>query len=285
MKIFHMWNTAGVGSLIAKYTSKYCGVESDVTYMKYWDHFGLTSIGTAYDYGYKRSLALARMAYHLTNFIRSYEGWDILHIHDMDRYLFPFKFIHPWIPKIIHYHGTRIRDRWDDRKNLWKYADRILVSTPDLLDGAPSDATYIPNTYDDDLFNPEINTNKIPKALHVSYFADDIAQEYAENQGIELVIHDREKNPLPHDKFAELINTYAYYIDVKRDVETKSYILEGTSITGLEALAAGATVIDWKGDLNKGVPNENKPVNFARKIMEVYENCLHTRGGVRINVP
>lgn len=90
-----MWNTAGVGSLIAKYTSKYCGIESDVTYMKYWDPFDLTSIGTAYDYGYKRSLAFARAAYHLTNFIRSYEGWDILHIHDIDRYLFPFKFVHP----------------------------------------------------------------------------------------------------------------------------------------------------------------------------------------------
>lgn len=266
MKVFHMWNTAGVGSLIAKYTSKYYGIESDVTTMKSHDRFGLTCIGNAYDYGYKR--------YHLTNFIRSYEGWDILHLHDLDSYLFLFKFMHPWIPKIIHYHGTKIRDHWDDRKNLWKNADRVLVSTPGLLDGAPSNATYIPNTYNDSLFNPEINTNKIPKAFHVSYFADDIAQEYAENQGLELVIHDREKNPLPHVKFAELINAYAYYIDVKRDVETKSYILESASITGLEALAAGATVIDWKGDLNKGVPSENKPVNVARKIMEIYENCL-----------
>lgn len=264
-RIFHMWNTAGVGSLIAKYTSRYYGIESDVTYMKSYDRFDLTPIGTAYDYGYKR--------YHLTNFIRSYEGWDILHIHSLDRYLLPFKFIHPWKPKIIHYHGTRIRDHWDDRKKWWKYADRILVSTPDLLDGAPSSATYIPNTYDDGLFNPEINKNKIPKALHVSYFADDIAQEYAENQGLELVIHDRDNDPLPHDKFAELINAYAYYIDVKRDVETKSYILENTCITGLEALGSGATVIDWKGDLKKGVPSENKPVNMARKIMEVYKSC------------
>lgn len=266
MKIFHIWNTAGVGSLIAKYTSKYYGIESDVTTMKSHDRFGLTTIGNAYDYGYKR--------YHLTNFIRSYEGWDILHIHDLDSYLFPFKFMHPWIPKIIHYHGSKIRRHWGDRKNLWKNADRILVSTPDLLDGAPLDATYIPNTYDDNLFNPEINTNKIPKAFHVSYFADDIAQEYAENQGLELVIHDKKGNPLPHDKFAELINTYAYYIDVKRDIETKSYILESASITGLEALGSGAMVIDWKGDLNKGVPSENKPVNVARKIMEVYESCL-----------
>ena len=263
-RILHIWNTAGVGSLIAKYTSKYYGVKSDVTYLKAYDPFELTTIGNAYDYGYIR--------YHLTNFIRSYEGWDILHIHSLDRYLLPFKFIHPWTPKIIHYHGTRIRTHWDDRKKWWKKADRILVSTPDLLDGAPSNATYIPNTYDDDLFNPEINKNKFPKALHVSYFADDIAQDYAKNQGLELVIHDRDKNPLVHDKFAELINAYAYYIDVKRDVETKSYLLENTCITGLEALGAGATVIDWKGDLNKGVPSENKPVNVARKIMKIYDN-------------
>ena len=264
MKIFHIWNTAGVGSLLAKYTSKYYGIESDVTTMKSHDPYELTTVGNAYDYGYKR--------YRLTNFIRSYEGWDIFHIHDLDSYLLQFKFMHPWKPKIIHYHGTRIREHWNDRKNLWKNADRILVSTPDLLNGAPLDATYIPNTYDDSLFNPEINKNKIPKALHVSYFADDIAQEYADNQNLELVIYDRNKNPLSHNKFAELINTYAYYIDVKRDVETKSYILKNTSITGLEALAACATVIDWKGDLNKGIPSENKPVNVARKIMEIYES-------------
>ena len=50
--------------------------------------------------------------------------------------------------------------------------------------------------------------------------------------------------------------------------------LENTSITSLEAWVAGDTVIDWKGDLNNGIPNENKPVDVARKIMEVYESCL-----------
>jgi len=271
MNIYHIWNTAGVGSLIAEYTARYYNVNPHVTYMKKFDPFNLSSNSKytlMYDDNYK--------LYHLDQIKTALKNWSLFHVHSLHRYMLLLKFIKPGTPRVLHYHGTRIRGQWNKNKKWWTHANRIVVSTPDLLEGAPEDAIYIPNTYDDRIFYHDLNQIKLEgKALTVSHEADSEAQELANQYGLELDIHNRAENPLSHTEFAELIKRYSYYIDIKRQLPpNRAEILPALSLTGIEALAAGCKVINYEGKEISQIPERFKPENVAREWMKTYMELL-----------
>ena len=186
--------------------------------------------------------------------------------------------IYPRKKIVLHLHGSIIRGRWHE-EDLSK-ADLILVSTPDLLDGAPEGTLYLPNPVDEDLIN-HINLKYMKKikktAFHIELYALDKAQEYALSHKLKLVVSDREKDPMAHEDFLKHIARYGYYIDVKRDYPTHSYqktILKALSMTGLEALALGCKVINWDNKVLTGLPSEHKSLNVAEKLNEYYRNML-----------
>ena len=209
-----------------------------------------------------------------------------------------YRMLNPKKKIIIHLHGTKIRGRWNEYKDL-KYADQIIVSTPDLLEGSPEGTEYLPNPVDEELIlNIKQAMKGIPKerkAFHVDRFATDKAIEYAAKYDLELVVFDRDKTPLPHAEFLAMVGKYRYfinverssylgnvakhqyYIDVKRDYPGSLYenkVLETYSLTGLEALALGCNVINWDGKIRKRLPHEHRSENIVKKLHGIYQELL-----------
>jgi len=267
MKVLHVWNTAGVGSIIAKTMDKLYGSESWVVMRKKFDPFGVTTYGECWDYNGKIFVLKALLK------TRKY---DLIHVHSLDRIIPFLKFLYPKKIIVLHYHGSDIRGRWSERKRFWCKADAILVSTKELLEGSPKCVIYMPNPVDTDLFNPKHTASQPNTAFHMRYFADDLAEEYAEKYGLKLHIHDRNKNPIPHKKLAGVLCDFGYYIDVKR-VSVDCKIGKCLSKIGLEALACGLKVIDRDGELIHGLPLEHKSENVVKRIYEVYKNMKEVK--------
>lgn len=116
--------------------------------------------------------------------------------------MLPMRLLYPLKPKVLHYPETKIRGNWGSRKRHRKHADRILCSTDVLLVGAPENAIYLPNMVDFDKI--PIVENKIEKAFFYNVkngWANDLAMELAKKYQLDLIIHERNDNPLPHEEF------------------------------------------------------------------------------------
>ncbi len=259
-RILHVWNTAGVASVIAKFTDMKFGTESKVMARKAADRVGLTTYGVAYPDGparfFFRALSMARLA-------------DIVHVHSLDRMV-------PWVkrlygkPVVMHYHGTDIEGRWTEKRGRWKTADYVAVSTPNLLEGAPDSAVFIPNPVDTDLFKPA-GSDRVPgSALSFRYGMDAEAEKTAKNLGLNLTWIDRWT--VPHDQMPGVLSKYAYYIDMRKPPQHG--VARSVGRAALEALACGCKVVDWSGNLIEGLPTENDPVNVAARWNEVYVQLL-----------
>lgn len=263
MKILHIWNIAGVGSIIAKYMDKYYGTSSWVIMRKLFDKFGLTIYGELWDCGAKtftlKALLKARK-------------FDIIHIHGFDRILPYLRVLYSNKPLIMHYHGSDIRGHWQLRKKYYRKADAILVSTSDLLENAPENVQYLPNPVDTEIFYRKHPSIYPKTAFHFGYRADDVASQYAKRYGLKLVIHNRTQTPIPYIQLADVLCDYDYYIDVKR---SKDGILlgSGTSLSkvGLESLACGLKVIRWDGELVETLPKEHDPIEVIKKLFNIYQ--------------
>ena len=200
-------------------------------------------------------------------------GWaahhaDLVHIHSHDRFL-NFLFLGK-IPAVMHYHGTDIRGRWEEKRRNWENADRILVSTRDLLDGAPDGVEYFPNPVD-----PMFKPGKLPDrecAVHFSYNADEEAQAIAEENDLPLVIV---KQKIPHHDIPALLHNYTHIVEVKKK---NGKIIMGSvedtgSLLSLEALASGLTVLcrdGWRRDL----PLEHRLEEAVKTLGRIYKELI-----------
>lgn len=203
--------------------------------------------------------------------------YDVIHVHSYDKIIPFLKLLYPRKKIIIHYHGTLIRGNWSKRRLLYKLADKIIVSTPDLLEGAPQGTDYLPNPINYDLIDDVSPCEKIPKIFHVVYYADDVAKEYATKLDKELVIFDRDSQRMAHREFLTELTRYAYYIDVKRD-NNRTHILEALSLTGLEASYGGAILINWKGDIIHKFPDHHKKERVCNALYRIYgEICARAK--------
>jgi glycosyltransferase involved in cell wall biosynthesis len=260
-RILHVWNTAGVASVIAKFCDRGFGTESTVITRRAADKVGLTTYGKAYEDGpttfFIRALLMARSV-------------NVVHVHSLDR-------IVPWLrrlyrgkPLVMHYHGTDIEGRWEEKENRWKSADAIVCSTPNLLEGAPSSAVHIPNPVDTDIFR-SLGVDRDPRsALSFRYGMDSEAEQLAKRLGLNLTWFDRWG--VPHDKMPETFSRFAYYVDLRRP--PGHHEARSVGKAALEALACGCQVIDWSGKTLQGLPDENRPENVAAKWYELYRGLM-----------
>ena len=202
-KILHVHNVAGVACIIAKFMDRMFNTQSLVVMRKIFDKYGLMTYGEAWNCRAKvfefRSIWLARK-------------FNIIHIHDADEIIPWFRFFYPNKPIVLHYHGTKIRNKWKERKHFWRKVDAILVSTPDLLEGAPKSAIYIPNPIDTDLFYRFPEYHRQPNSAFAFHYHLDRkkAEKYAYKYGLKLTFLERN---IPHSKMPYLFNQYEYYID------------------------------------------------------------------------
>jgi hypothetical protein len=63
------------------------------------------------------------------------------------------------------------------------------------------------------------------------------------------------------------LGQYTDYVDIKYVNET---ILQALSKTGLEALACGLSVLDYKLNRRHGLPDEYAPINVVSRLESVY---------------
>lgn len=267
MRVLHLWSTAGVGGLLAKYMDQiYPSLESDCIMRKKYDPRGLTIKGTVYKRNWLSWFFVC---------LTKPKGFDIIHIHSYDWILPILKILYPHKKFILHYHGTEIRGKWNKpaRKRRYRLADKVLVSTPDLLDGAPYQVEYLPNPIDYDLID-SINIPseaKARQAFHREQRAVDIAKTYTRERGLELVIHCEK---VPHKDFLKILCEYYFYIDVKRDKKGK-HVLRALSLIGLEASYAGAIVINFKGKALTHFPKRHEKAEVCKKLYRIYRRLFH----------
>lgn len=259
-RILHVWNTAGVASVIAKFSDRLYQTRSTVIARRAADRVGLTTYGTAYDEGAARFFIRA---------IRMSGGADIVHVHSLDRVV-------PWVkriygkPVVMHYHGTDIEGRWDEKRPRWSKADYLAVSTPNLLDGAPPNAVHVANPIDTDMFRPSPGERGPKSAVSFRYGMDREAEAVAAKMGLSLTWLDRWS--VAHAEMPHVLSKYAYYVDMRKPPDHVAARSIGKA--ALEALACGCSVVDWSGRVVKGLPPENDPGNVAAKWNEVYSGLL-----------
>lgn len=265
MKVLHLGNTAGVGGYLAEFMAEYHEIKSLVLIPRY----NLFRLSTEFvknlDCKYKEF------------FVRCWlKGlfFDIIHIHGEDKTLKILKQIFPYKNKkiIIHYHGSDIRGRWKEKRDRWQYADKIIVSTPDLLEGSPEGVEYLPNVIDEKICSLYKRRSKeVDSCFHVYHESSEIAVDYFSNYGVRLIIHHAKFEPLNHFDFLDRLSSYEYYIDVKK---RNGKILEALSLTGLEALFMGVKVIKWDGSLISEFPDQHRSINVASKLKGIYEDLM-----------
>ncbi len=261
MKVLHIWDTAGVASILARYINKLYNIETKVITRSNFNPFNIPVYGDIYNTSAEgfvlKAFLLARK-------------YDIIHIHDLD-IMTPFLLLYRK-PIIIHYHGTSIRGRWRERERFWSKADIIIVSTEDLLEGAPKNVIHLHNPVDTELFSYK-GSRIEGTAFHISYKADDEAKDIAREFNLRLTIHDREKDTISYVKMPYILSKYEYYIDIKK---TADKIIHEMSKTALEALACNCKVIRWDKSIVKELPNEHKPEVVAKRLFDLYSALMRT---------
>ncbi len=259
VSVLHIWNTAGVASTIAKWQSMVLGWRTDVLARRTFDRFGLTI------YGVRSLLPSPGFVGRALLEARFYE---IVHVHSLDGIIPYIRRLYPDKVTILHYHGSDIRGRWHDRERLWSHADAILVSTEDLLDGAPKHAIHVPNPVDTSLFR------RICKAVPSSalFLYDPLEEKYvaslgwaremASRLGAKLIVYDRSRYPLLYKDMPRLLCRFEYFMD-------HSFV-PALSKTALEALACGTKVVRWDGTVLEGLPHDHTPGRVLRLITGIY---------------
>lgn len=266
-RILHVWNIASVASILAKFMDRFAPTQSWVIARSISDRYGTTTYGENLDFGPRRFTV---------EVLWRARKYDLIHVHAFDRLIPWLERLYPRKPVVLHYHGSEIRRKWQARKRYWKHADLILFSTPDLLENAPPNAIWLPNPVDTDLFYPRSSKRKLGYAFHISFNADELAKQYAKEYGVNLVIQDRDKKPIPYDELGLVLSSYEYYIDVRRiTVEKESNaLLEFISKTGLEALACGCKLIQWDGQIVKKLSDQHKPKNVVEMLWKLYRETF-----------
>jgi len=262
IRILHIWNTAGVASIIGKYMDRLFATESLVVHRKALDPYDLTTYGKLWDCGPKE--------FTLRTFVKA-KGYDIVHVHYFYRIIPYMRILYPSKPIIMHFHGDDIRGKWEARRRYWKKADLVLYSTPDLREhDTPKNAVHVPNPVDTEIFHP-LGMRPGPKqAFHISYNADLLAKELAGAHGLELTIHDRKKQgPIPYSQMPRILSQYEYYVEIKRD--GSGNLCTTPSKTALEALACGVKVITWDGRVLENLPESNRPEKCAESVFALYQ--------------
>lgn len=278
MKVLHLWNTAGVASILAKYQAKLYGWRTWVVTRKQNDPFGLTTYGEVWDCPVK--------TFYVKFFLKSLH-YNIIHIHANDnflRYLDKFKLRSIYKKLIIlHYHGSDIRRKWKKKARIWSKADIVLASTPDLYEEAPSKyhnilIFYLPNPVDTELFRP-MNLERKERALlmvkygrrHMWRYIKPLADKISHKLGIRYDVYFVDLKPLSYNKMPLLLNKYRYYMDLQHGFTERESLIQVLSKTGLEALACGCKVVKWNGEVIEGLPEQHRPENVVRRLTEIYK--------------
>ncbi len=294
MRILHIWDQAGVAFVLAKYQTLK-GHQSNAIMVKEYDKFGIGKF-------YSRYIISTTLQEFVQRSIEEARASDILHVHSRSDLVQNLRKVFGDSKRIfLHYHGTDIRGIKNQKlphrsrvsdlaiRGIFTYrrirnvalfknrmhskaqelADRVIVSTPDLLTIVP-DSVHIPNPIDKEHFAPNgaVNNNK---ALTFDTEAIDVklTLDHCKKKGLDLDIdvYNRIQNPIMYSDMPSFLKKYGLYIDIRY---VDGILLENLSKTALEALACGLEVIDYRMKRIQGLPSENVPVNVVGQLDSIY---------------
>jgi len=240
MKILHVWDVAGVSSILAKYQAE-MGHETKVMMLKKNDPMGVASFyNKPYD---------IRARDFVRKVIKEAANYDVIHVHNISEILPFIKLRYPRKRVIIHHHGfTSAMKKFT--KLTHRFADDIFIATEDLQPLFPK-AHYIPTPVDTRHFKPDPNVK--PTKGNLAFHSKHLdMQKFNEHTfGIDIDIIDRDRHPVQYKDMPYLLRTYSTFYDVKFLPQGLGTVL---SKTAYEALACGLTVINSYGNRITNIP-------------------------------
>jgi hypothetical protein len=289
MRILHLWDQAGVAAVMAKY-QRLRGDDSIVIKVDSVDKYGINHF-------YGDFMVFVTSEEFVTKCAERAEYADVIHVHSMIDGVITLRKKFGRSKKIIlHYHGSEIRGSNQDveksnlvyasflkakmrvrrllrnRRHLkaQRLADAVIVSTPDLLEWV-TNCTYLPNPVDIDLFKPHTNYEKKKNALTIKTEVTDTrwTLDYCKNNNInmDIEVYDRTQSPIMYADMPNLLRQYTAYVDIKYVNET---VLQALSKTGLEALACGLKVLNYRLEYRQGLPVEHDPTKIVSILSNIY---------------
>lgn len=300
MKVLHVWDQAGVGSIMAMYQRKQ-GLIVEVAKIDFHDGAGFDECYGNYDTFNVKKAKIYRLAKSSLPNIKClkkflYKVWvllptfrfylhvsrkathfDLIHVHSV----WPVLLFLPFgKPVLLEFHGDDVRSKptfhcWLNRVFtklfvlIYSFNHTVLVSTPDLLREVPK-ARWLPNPVDVGLFakskfNPVIGT-----AFYVHNWYEDgsHANKIVDLLGLKLSWLDRATQAwIPHFAFPEYLGKFEYFIDRQ--------VIHSLSKTALEALSLGLKVVRWDGLVISSLPKCHLPKNVANEAIKIYEEMMN----------
>ena len=259
MKILHIYDTSGSSSIIARYQRK-LGHEVKVITNARLDKFGISEF---YESVLYKGSSLRFYLY----VIKEARKYDVLHVHSLVRIAPYLKMLYPNKKLILQFHGSDLRLYGNSVKTLFaiSLADLCLITTTDLWKNVPINYRYkfyeCLNVPDVELFSDIKAEKKYPDVWLTFLESGKFWHEPIEDLKIEPI--DRNETPIPYYMMPFFLFDYGGYIDIKNQ---NGKPLESLSKTGLEALATGLKVINWKKEILTELPNEHNPYVVAEKL-------------------
>jgi hypothetical protein len=260
--VLHVWNTAGVASVVAKFVDRLYGTESSVMVRRAYDRVGLTTYGTVYDDGAARFLLRC---------LSSARAFDVVHVYSLDRIVPWLKRLYPGKPVVMYYVGTDILGRWEEKRRRWTHADAVAYSTVNLAPGAPESAIHIPAPVDTDMFHPLPVERKMGTALARRYGMEKEVEAVAASKSLSLEWMDTWG--VPHGELPMLFSSFEYFIDMRRP-EGHANPVTSVGKAALEALACGCKAIVATGETIESLPPENRPEGVAKAWHALYTRLV-----------
>jgi len=264
-KVLHVWDTAGIGSFLAKEQNK-IGFNSSSITRNTNNPFGMSAY-------YKSKIITGKYNFVFRVLLRAWK-YDLIHVHGVRKMVKHIRRICPKKKIVFEYHGTELRNfSYEERINDEKLTDCILVSTSDLLDEkCYHQQIYLPNPIDEKLFSLRDlpKNNKAFSFLKENVTKEDLANKLIEH-GYKIKLETREnlKRNIPYNLMPQFLSSFEYYVDVPK---INGKILNVHSLTGLQALSLGMKVIDHNFEIKTGLPHEHKIDNVIKKLNKIYQN-------------
>jgi hypothetical protein len=263
MKVLHIWNQAGVSSIISKWQKK-IGYESHVIVQGKHDPY---HVGEYYN---NETIYCGKVKFVLTALKRCAE-YDIIHLHDAWFMIHLIKVRYPKKKIIMHYHGSMIRRSMkESRRVFWeKLVDKILVATPDLLDFVYNlPPIYIPNPVDVELFHNtphELNHKCLftPKKNQ----SKNGTQRLLRENGIDLELSTAIS--VPYKELPEVLRCFEYFCDLPI---VNNEIIAANSMMGLQAMSIGLKTIQHDFSIKSELPPNHHPEFTVKLLDKIYKD-------------
>lgn len=271
MRVLFIWDTAGVSSILAKEMRKQ-NIEAKVLMQNFRGTQRLIDI-TGYYGNDILDISKHKFAYLCLRAMRNY---DVIHISALWKLLPLARLLYPNKRIYFHAHGTDVRNRDNGLRQTYKNLglmemDAVFYATKDLCDYIPNiDKVYIPTPIDTDHFKPVSRCGNCALTFTTEYLDAEQAEDlFHTKYNMPLFTRDRDIQPTLYKDLPELFSSYSTYSDIKFMKGTKQP-LQASSKTGLEFLATGGQIVDYKLDIIDKLDDIHFAKNVVSEVISQY---------------